>query len=50
MIVCAQSGWCVIFIRVVCDARTLRPVLKRALKVVLEEGRAALVDVVAQPR
>ena len=32
------------------DARTLRPALERALKVVAEEGRAALVDVVAQPR
>ena len=32
------------------DARTLRPALERALKVVTEEGRAALVDVVAQPR
>jgi thiamine pyrophosphate-dependent acetolactate synthase large subunit-like protein len=32
------------------DARTLRPALERALKVVVEEGRAALVDVVAQPR
>ena len=32
------------------DARALRPTLERALKVVTEEGRAALVDVVAQPR
>ena len=32
------------------DARTLRPALERALKVVTEEGRTALVDVVAQPR
>jgi acetolactate synthase I/II/III large subunit len=32
------------------DARALRPALERALKVVAEEGRAALVDVVAQPR
>jgi thiamine pyrophosphate-dependent acetolactate synthase large subunit-like protein len=32
------------------DVRTLRPALERALKVVTEEGRAALVDVVAQPR
>jgi thiamine pyrophosphate-dependent acetolactate synthase large subunit-like protein len=32
------------------DAHTLRPALERALKVVVEEGRAALVDVVAQPR
>jgi acetolactate synthase I/II/III large subunit len=32
------------------DARALRPALERALKVVVEEGRAALVDVVAQPR
>jgi thiamine pyrophosphate-dependent acetolactate synthase large subunit-like protein len=32
------------------DARTLRPALERALKVVAGEGRAALVDVVAQPR
>jgi hypothetical protein len=47
---CAPSGWSGISIRVVCDARPLRPALKPALKVVLEEGRAALVDVVAQPR
>jgi thiamine pyrophosphate-dependent acetolactate synthase large subunit-like protein len=32
------------------DARALRPALERALKVVVEEDRAALVDVVAQPR
>jgi acetolactate synthase I/II/III large subunit len=32
------------------DARALRPTLERALKVVTEEGRAALIDVVAQPR
>jgi acetolactate synthase I/II/III large subunit len=32
------------------DVRTLRPALERALKVTAEEGRAALVDVVAQPR
>ncbi|MGH8065750.1 MAG: thiamine pyrophosphate-dependent enzyme, partial [Candidatus Entotheonellia bacterium] len=32
------------------DAHALRPALERALKVVAEEGRAALVDVVAQPR
>ena len=32
------------------DARALRPALERALKVVVEESRAALVDVVAQPR
>ncbi len=32
------------------DAGALRPALERALKVVAEEGRAALVDVVAQPR
>jgi thiamine pyrophosphate-dependent acetolactate synthase large subunit-like protein len=32
------------------DARALRPAFERAMKVVLEEGRAALVDVVAQPR
>jgi acetolactate synthase I/II/III large subunit len=32
------------------EARALRPALERALKVVSEEGRAALVDVVAQPR
>ena len=32
------------------DARALQPALERALKVVVEEGRAALVDVVAQPR
>jgi acetolactate synthase I/II/III large subunit len=32
------------------DARALRPALERALKVVAEEGRPALVDVVAQPR
>jgi len=32
------------------DTRTLRPALERAMKVVVEEGRAALVDVVAQPR
>jgi acetolactate synthase-1/2/3 large subunit len=32
------------------DGRTLRPALERAFKVVAEEGRAALVDVVAQPR
>jgi acetolactate synthase-1/2/3 large subunit len=32
------------------DVRALRPALERALKVVAEEGRAALVDVVAQPR
>jgi thiamine pyrophosphate-dependent acetolactate synthase large subunit-like protein len=31
------------------DAHALRPALERALKVV-EDGRAALVDVVAQPR
>jgi len=30
--------------------RTLRPALERAMKVVVEEGRSALVDVVAQPR
>jgi acetolactate synthase-1/2/3 large subunit len=32
------------------EAHALRPALERALKVVVEEGRAALVDVVAQPR
>jgi acetolactate synthase I/II/III large subunit len=32
------------------EARALRPALERALKVVAEEGRAALLDVVAQPR
>jgi len=32
------------------DVRTLRPALERAIKVVVEEGRAALVDVVTQPR
>jgi thiamine pyrophosphate-dependent acetolactate synthase large subunit-like protein len=32
------------------DPRALRPAFERALKVVVEEGRAALVDVVAQPR
>jgi acetolactate synthase-1/2/3 large subunit len=32
------------------EARALRPALERALKVVTEEGRAALVDVIAQPR
>jgi acetolactate synthase-1/2/3 large subunit len=32
------------------EARALRPALERALKAVLEEGRAALVDVVTQPR
>jgi thiamine pyrophosphate-dependent acetolactate synthase large subunit-like protein len=32
------------------DVRALRPALERAIKVVVEEGRAALVDVVAQPR
>jgi thiamine pyrophosphate-dependent acetolactate synthase large subunit-like protein len=32
------------------DARALRPALERALKVVVGEGRAALVDAVVQPR
>ncbi len=32
------------------DLRELRPAFERAIKVVVEEGRAALVDVVAQPR
>ena len=32
------------------DARASRPALERALKGVVEEGRAALVDVVAQLR
>jgi thiamine pyrophosphate-dependent acetolactate synthase large subunit-like protein len=32
------------------DARALRPAFEHALKVVSEEGRPALVDVVAQPR